>query len=186
MRSAAIPWPATPLTPSLSSEHLSNTVYHSWIPSTFLFLHVMPHKPAKPFDCTLPAFNTSCATLVDVSCVRYVSKTSLICLLIVAMFMLHHIQGSNSSLWHRAKTSVICTTMHMVSSLLCLNALNLASAWCLEHDFVRLRKVSRDWYRAFEYVPDEVVQMRIESQHSTYFAQMVALQWVRRWTQQEC
>ena len=76
--------------------------------------------------------------------------------------MLHHIQGSNSSLWLRAKTSVRCTTVHMVSSFLCLTALNLASTWCLEHDFVRLRKVSRNWYRAFEYVPDEVVQMRIE------------------------
>ena len=54
----------------------------------------------------------------------------------------------------------------MVCAFLCLNALNLASAWCLEHDFVRLRKVSRAWYRAFEYVPDEVVQTRIESQHS--------------------
>ena len=92
----------------------------------------------------------------------------------------------NSSLWLRAKTSVRYTTVHMVNSFLCLNALNLASAWCLEHDFVRLRKVSRDWYRAFEYVPDEVVQTRIELQHSTHFAQMVALQWVRRWTQQEC
>ena len=100
--------------------------------------------------------------------------------------MLHHIRGSNSSLWPRAKTSVSCTTVHMVSSFLYLNALNLASALCLEHDFVRLPKVSKDWYRAFEYVPDEIVQTRIESQHSTYFAQMVTLQWVRRWTQQEC
>ena len=49
---------------------------------------------------------------------------------------------------------------------MCLNALNLASAWCLEHDFVRLRKVSKDWYCAFQYVPDEVVQTCIELQHS--------------------
>ena len=34
---------------------------------------------------------------------------------------------------------------------------------------VRLRKVSRDWHRAFQYVPDEVVHTRIELQHSTYF-----------------
>ena len=74
MRGAGIPWIATPLTPSLSSEHLSNTVITSWIPSTFLFLHVMPHKPAKAFDCTLPAFN-----LGDVSCVLNVAVTSLIC-----------------------------------------------------------------------------------------------------------
>ena len=38
---------------------------------------------------------------------------------------------------------------------------------------------------AFEYVPDEIVQTRIELQHSTYFAQMVAHQWVRRRTQQK-
>ena len=94
--------------------------------------------------------------------------------------------GPAFTLQSAVSASVRCTTVHMVSSFLCLNALNLASAWCLEHDFVRLRKVSRDWYRAFEYVPDEVVHTRIELQHSTYFAQMVALQWVRRWTQQEC
>ena len=145
----------------------------------------MPRKHATPVDCTLPAFNTSCVTLVDVSCVLHVTVTNFICLLMFAMFMLHHIQGSNSSLWLRIKTSVSCTSVHMVSSFLCLNALNLASAWCLELDFVRLRKVSRDWYRAFQYVPDEIVQTRIELQHSTYFAQMVALQWVRRWTQQD-
>ena len=46
-------------------------------------------------------------------------------------------------------------------------------------------KVSRDWYCAFQYVPDEVVQTRIELQHSKYFAQMVSRQWVRRWTQQD-
>ena len=144
----------------------------------------MPRKHATPFDCTLQAFNTSCVTLVDVSCVLYVTATNFICLLMFATLMLHHIQGSNSSLWLRAKTSVSYTTVHMVSSFLCLKALNLAFAWCLEHDFVRLRKVSRDWHRTFQHVPDEVVQTRIELQHST-IAQMVALQWVRRWTQQD-
>ena len=42
-----------------------------------------------------------------------------------------------------------------------------------------------NWYRTFEYVPDEVVLTRIESQHAKYFARMVALQWVRKWTQCE-
>ena len=59
VRGAAIPWPATPLTPSLSSEHLSTTVYHRLDSFHFSVSLVMLHKPAKPFGCTLPAFNTS-------------------------------------------------------------------------------------------------------------------------------
>ena len=71
----------------------------------------------------------------------------------------------------------------MVRSLWGLDALKLASIWCSESDFVRLRRVSKDWHRNFEHVPDEVVLRRIELQHARYFARMVALQWVRRWTQ---
>ena len=58
VKGAAIPWPATPLTPSLSSEHLSNTVYHRLDSFHFLFLHVMPHKPANILiaPCQLSTF----------------------------------------------------------------------------------------------------------------------------------
>ena len=149
----------------------------------------MPHKPAESLlDVPSQPYNklslrdvVRCVSC-DLKATDNESHQSHLCL---PCSMLHHIQGSNSSLWLRVQTSVRCTTVHMVRSFLCVNALKLASTWCLEQDFVRLQKVSRNWYRAFEYVPDEVVQTRIESQHSTYFAQMVALQWVRRWTQYE-
>ena len=62
----------------------------------------------------------------------------------------------------------------MVRSFRDLNALKLASIWCSERDFVQLRKVSKDWHRTFEHVPDEVVLQRIEQQHAGYFARMVA------------
>ena len=71
----------------------------------------------------------------------------------------------------------------MVRSFRDLNAVKLASFWCTERDFVQLRKVSKNLHRTFDYVPDEVVLQRTEMQHAGYFARMVALQWVRRWTQ---
>ena len=159
-----------PFTPSLSSEHLSIQFITGWIPSTFLFL----------LSC-YTNLQTLRATLVDFSCVLNVtSHLSSWCLLVSCCITF---KDQPQAFGFEPKLQYVA--LPMVSSFLCLNALNLASAWCLEHDFVRLRKVSRDWYRAFQYVPDEVVQTRIELQHSTYFAQMVALQWVQRWTQQD-
>ena len=103
VRGAAILWPATSLTPSLSSEHLSNAVYHRLDSSTFLFsCHVTQTcKNLLVAPCQL---STLRVTLVDFSCVPTIR---LICYLGVCFFfMLLHIQGSTSSLWLRAKTSV--------------------------------------------------------------------------------
>ena len=156
------------MTPSLSSEHLSNTVYHRLDSFHFSVPSCHATQTCKTFLIAAVSFQHFLRDLgwCLLCSVRYRNESHLS--IDVCHVMLHHIQGSNSSLWPRAKTSASCTSVHVVSSLLCLNALNLASAWCLEHDFVRLRKVSRDWYRAFDYVPDVIVQTRFELQHSTY------------------
>ena len=88
--------------------------------------------------------------------------------------------------WYQGLQSVVPGCLlesRMVRSCRDLSALKFASIWCSEGEFVRLRRVSKDWHRTFEHVPDEVVLRRIELQHAGYFARMVALQWVRKWTQ---
>ena len=57
--------------------------------------------------------------------------------------------------WYQAFQSVApgCfLESRMVRSLCGLDALKLASIWCSESDFVRLRRVSKDWHRTFEHV----------------------------------